>query len=238
MTYFNPFIGVTSDWNLEGKKKYLRVDRLILKWLVKENMTPLVFPPIPGTEDTMLEAVSAIVIPGGRDINPKFYGVSAGDDSEDLCDLERTSFESALLWRCARLNIPVLGICLGCQVINVAFGGTLIPHLNDPFSRHRNSDSKEPVLHRIYPKEGCFIKSLSFTKDTRVSSSHHQAVSKVAPSFFASAYGPGKVIEVIESEEFPLIKGIQWHPERTPHSPLSRSIAKWLREKAIESKTI
>lgn len=230
----NPFIGVTSDWTSEGKTDYLRVDKPLLKWLSKENLTPVVFPSLPGTEDLVLEAVSGVVIPGGKDILPKFYGANIEENCEEFCDIERSSFETALLWRCARLNIPVLGICLGCQVINVAFGGTLIFHLDDPFSHHRKIESKEPVLHRIYPKGESFIKKLNFTKDTRVSSSHHQAIGNIAPSFFASAYGPDKVIEAIESDDFPLIKGIQWHPERTPHSPLSKSIANWLREKAIE----
>lgn len=229
-----PFVGVTSDWSSEGKSKYVRVDKPILRWLSKENIVPIVFPSLPGMEDSMLETVSAVVIPGGKDILPKFYGGSVEENCEDFCDIERTSFESALLWRCARLNIPVLGICLGCQVINVAFGGTLIFHLDDPLSHHRKKESKAPVLHRIYPKGECFIKKLSFTKDTRVSSSHHQAVGRLAPCFYASAYGPDKVIEAIESYDYPFIKGIQWHPERTPHSPLSKSLAKWLREKAIE----
>lgn len=231
-----PFIGVTSDWKSEGKSKYLRVDKAILNWLSRENMIPLVFPSLPGLEDKILESVSGVVIPGGKDILPKFYGGTITEDAEDFCDVERTSFETALLWRCARLDIPVLGICLGCQVINVAFGGTLISHIEDPNSRHRKSSSKGSVFHRIYPKGKCLIKELAFTKDTRVSSSHHQAVSKLAPSFFASAFGPDKVIEVIESSDFPFIKGIQWHPEKTPRSPLSRSLARWLREKAIERK--
>jgi putative glutamine amidotransferase len=234
MMGLNPFVGVTSDWKSEGKNKYVRVDKVILKWLSRENITPIVFPSLPGKEDSMLESVSAVVIPGGKDILPKFYGGIIDENCEEFCDVERTSFESALLWRCARLNIPVLGICLGCQAINVAFGGTLIFHLEDPFSHHRNKDSKAPVFHRIYPKGECFIKKLAFTKHTRVSSSHHQAVGRLAPSFYASAYGPDKVIEVIESNDFPLIKGIQWHPERTPRSPLSKSLARWLREKAIE----
>lgn len=232
----NPFVGVTSDWNLEGTQKYLRVDKKILLWLKEENMTPIVFPSLPGTEDFMLEKVYAVVLAGGKDILPKFYGGVIDEDSEDFCDIERTSFESALLWRCARLNIPVLGICLGCQVINVAFGGTLLNHLDDPFSKHRNLKTKSSVLHKIYPKDNCFIKELHFLRNTRVSSSHHQAIHKLAPSFFATAFGPDKVIEVIESNDFPLIKGVQWHPEKTPRSPLSKNLARWLRDKAIEKR--
>ena len=230
-----PVVGVTSDWNKEPGGLYLRVDREILKWLRNEGIVPLVFPPLPGSEDLMLETVSAVVIPGGRDILPKFYGAfSEEEHEEEFCHKDRTAFEIALLWRSARLGVPVLGICNGCQAVNVAFGGDLVFHLDDPRQRHRKNGPPRPVTHRVHPEEGSFLGEMKVTKDTRVSSSHHQAIGRVADSFKVTAYGPDRVIETIESDEFPLIKGVQWHPERTPHSPLSRRLAKWLKEKALQ----
>jgi putative glutamine amidotransferase len=233
-----PLIGVTADWKEENGQLYLRVDRGVLEWLKDEGMTPVVFPSFPGSEEHLLDSVSGLVIPGGRDIAPEFYsGVPEKDFEEDNCHKDRTAFEIALLWRAARLNIPVLGICLGCQVINVAFNGDLIPHLDDPKGRHRRKNSKKTVNHRVHPVEGSFIENMEITKDTRVSSSHHQAVGKVAPGWKVTAYGPDRVIEIIESDEYPLVKGIQWHPERTPHSPLSKSLALWLKKKALDRKS-
>lgn len=227
-------VGVTSDWKKEEKSKYLTVDERILKWLKNEGMTPIVFPPIPGLEDDMVKNVLGVIIPGGKDIEPKFYGGMKDENSEEFCDMERTYFEWALLWKCARSKIPVLGICLGCQVINVVFGGNLIFHLQDHYHRHRGEAGKRSVLHKLHILENCFLKELKVPYSSRVSSSHHQAVGKVAPPFKITAFGPNKVAEVIESDEYPLIKGIQWHPERTPRSPLSKKIAKWFKMKCLE----
>jgi len=230
-----PRIGLTADWNDENGQLYLRVDRRVAEWLKNEGMNPVVFPSFPGMEEQLLDSVSGLVIPGGRDIEPEFYsGVPEKEVEEEYCHGDRTSFEIALLWRAARLNIPVLGICLGCQLINVAFNGDLVPHLEDPRGRHRRRNGKKAVNHRIHPLEGSFIEDMDVTGDTRVSSSHHQVVGKLAPGWKATAYGPDKVIEVIESDEYPLVKGIQWHPERTPHSPLSKKLALWLKEKALD----
>ncbi len=226
-------VGVTADWNRESSAKYLRVDERVIKWLKNENIIPIVFPPLPGLEDEMIQNVSGIILPGGRDIHPKFYGAIVDENAEQFCDEERTYFEFALLWRCARSSIPVLGLCLGCQVINVAFGGSLIFHLDDPKKRHRGNSGRS-VLHRLHIKEHSFLKEFNVTYDTRVSSSHHQAILRVADSFKPTAYGPDKVIEAIESDEFPLIKGVQWHPERTPRSHLSKNLLKWFKNKCLE----
>lgn len=232
-----PFIGVTSDWNDESGALYTRVDRRVIEWVRNEGMIPVVFPSFPGAEVELLGTVSGLLVPGGRDIDPYFYsGVPEKEFEEEYCHRDRTSFEIALLWRAARLGVPVLGICLGCQVMNVAFGGDLIPNLDDPRNRHRRRNGKKAVNHRLHSYEGSFIGEMELTGDTRVSSSHHQAVGRVAPGWIATAYGPDDVIEVIESEEYPLVKGIQWHPERTPHSPLSKNLASWLKDKALSLK--
>lgn len=232
-----PFIGVTCDWNNEGGVLYTRVDRRVLEWLNDEGMTPVVFPSFPGAEEELLRTVSGLMVPGGRDIDPDFYsGVPQKEFEEEYCHRDRTSFEIALLWRAARLGVPVLGICLGCQVINVAFGGDLVPHLDDPKGRHRKKNGRKAVNHRLHSFEGSFIEEMDLTGDTRVSSSHHQAVGRVAPGWKATAFGPDGVIEVIESEEYPLVKGVQWHPERTPNSPLSKNLASWLKDKALALK--
>ncbi len=232
-----PLIGVTSDWNSENGALYARVDRRVIGWLKDEGMTPVVFPSFPGAEEELLTAVSGLLISGGRDIDPYFYsGVPEKEFEEEYCHRDRTSFEIALLWRAARLGVPVLGICLGCQVINVAFGGDLIPHLHDPKGRHRRRNGRKAVNHRLHSYEGSFIEEMELTGDTRVSSSHHQAVGRVAPGWKVTAFGPDEVVEVIESEEYRLVKGIQWHPERTPNSPLSKDLASWLKDKALALK--
>jgi len=232
-----PLVGVTSDWNREDAALYTRADRRVIEWLKEEGIIPVVLPSFPGIEEELLSAVSGLVIPGGRDIEPFYYsGVPEKEFEEEYCHRDRTAFEIAILWRAARLGIPVLGICLGCQVMNVAFGGDLIPHLDDPKGRHRRRNGRKAVNHRLHSFEGSFIEDMEVTGDTRVSSSHHQAVGRVAPGWRATAYGPDEVVEVIESDEYPLVKGIQWHPERTPHSPLSRDLAAWIREKALALK--
>lgn len=230
------FVGVTSDYYLVNGKKFIKIDKTILSWLKKGGFIPIVLPPFPGIENEYLKIVDCVLIPGGRDIHPKFYGSTIKEYHEDFCDDERTSFEWTLIRKCAKESIPLLGICLGCQMINVAFGGTLIDHLNDPKGHHRDKETKKSVLHRIYLRNNSFLKNYVDLKNLWVSSSHHQAIKELAPAFYSTAFGPDNVIEVIESNDYPYIKGVQWHPERTPNSKVSKGILKWFREKTIEKK--
>ena len=229
-----PKVGVTADWIARENGFNLVLERNYISWLVKGGFQPFVLPAEPARVETALDGVDAVLLSGGGDVLPEFYGGNPQPLPEErFSHRERCAFDIALVWRAARLQMPVLGICLGCQLINVAFGGDMVRHLDDPGFLHRRSAPGRPnPLHRIRVLPDTLIESFSPTCDTRVSSSHHQAVGRLAPGWAVTAVGPDDVPEAIESSEHPAILGVQWHPERTPRSPLSISILEWFREAA------
>lgn len=227
-------VGVTADWKEREGAWVAVLDRRYSEWLAAAGLQPVILPSLPGREDEALDGVDALVLSGGGDLRPEFYaGSTAPRPEESYSHRDRCAFELALSWRAFHTGVPLLGICLGCQTLNVAFGGDLVRHLSDPQFRHRKPAPGRPnPLHRIHVAPRTLLASLGPTPDTRVLSSHHQAVGRLAPGWVASAYGPGQVVEAIESPGHPQVLGVQWHPERTPHSPLSARIAAWLSSQA------
>lgn len=227
-------MGITADWVPRENGFNLVLERNYVSWLVKGGFQPFVLPAEPARVETALEGVDAVLLSGGGDVLPEFYGGNPQPlPEEKFCHRDRCAFDIALIWRAARLRMPLLGICLGCQLINVAFGGDMVRHLDDPrFLHRRSAPGRHNPLHLIRAVPGTLIDSFSPTRDTRVSSSHHQAAGRLAPGWTVSAFGPNGVPEAIESTSHPNILGVQWHPERTPRSPLSASILEWFREAA------
>jgi len=234
-----PRIGVTADWVERDGKPWLTLDRRYADWFVWSGFQPVVLPAQPGREEQALEGLDALCLTGGGDVRPEFFGANPTPLPEErFSHRDRTAFEIALAWRAVRLGVPVLGICLGCQTLNVAFGGDLVRHLEDPHARHRRPSPDRPnPRHRLHAVPGSRISALDPTPDTRVVSSHHQAVARVAPGWRVGAFGPDGVIEALECPAYPGVLGVQWHPERTPHSPFTIRLAEWFREAAEAHRT-
>ena len=166
-----------------------------------------------------LSGCGALLLPGGGDIDPARYG-QENRGSTDI-DRERDELEFGLLREALARRLPVLGVCRGCQLLNVAFGGTLhqdIPDHGpiDEKDRLHPSRCADPVLTGLYGES--FI----------VNSWHHQAVDRLGEGFRAVQWAPDGVVEAIRHEELPLF-GVQWHPERL-REPTDgwRLIARWL----------
>ena len=171
-----------------------------------------------------------IIFSGGEDIHPSHYGNPDYVAAYHLTDFnpERDRFELDLADEILDSGIPVLGICRGMQLINVHFGGTLVPDLpsfgKPPHSRDETGTDRR---HDISIEPDSRLAHLAGTNGT-INSAHHQAVDRVAPGFRTVAISTDGVIESIErtsaSDNYLLL--VQWHPERMPDAdnPLSRSI--------------
>lgn len=151
------------------------------------------------------EGCDALLLPGGGDIDPSRYGQE--NRGSVGIDPERDALEFAALETALRFGLPVLGICRGCQLLNVALGGTLrqdIPDhraISEDVDRLHLSRTADPVLTALYGEE--FI----------INSSHHQAVDRPGEGFRPVQWAPDGTAEAIRHQALPLF-GVQWHPER------------------------
>ena len=213
-----PWIGVTPDYN-PGQRKvtqggeptyYLRAR--YIRAIRDAGGIPVILPPSRVSSDirASLSGISALVLTGsGPDIDPRVYGEKRKFRFE-LMSRERSDFERLLIRSALRRDLPILGICGGMQVLNVALGGTLIQDIGhqvrDPLNHRRGTHGvrMEPdsLLHRILRRT-----------TLRVNTSHHQAIRRPGRGLIVSAYAPDGVIEGIEFPAARLVLGVQWHPE-------------------------
>lgn len=161
-----------------------------------------------------LSKADGIIISGGPDVNPAIYGKASETDRCESIDNRRDSLELKMIRYAMDNNIPLLGICRGHQILNVAQQGSLIidiPNDYDTTIVHRRGGD-----HMVRIIEGTLLSDLIQPDSGLVNSSHHQAVDILAPGYRASAFAPDGIIEAIEPNDLeghPFILGVQWHPE-------------------------
>jgi putative glutamine amidotransferase len=166
-----------------------------------------------GDSDRILDLVAdcaALIVSGGNDVDPSFYGVPLGGGEQDP-DPERDAIELEVVRQSTAAGRPVLGICRGIQVLAVADGGTLIADLPSAgFNGHWEEEREHEPVHEVAADPGSLAARV-LSGATVVNSIHHQAVASTGASLRATAWSPDGVIEAVEG---PGILGIQWHPER------------------------
>lgn len=167
--------------------------------------------------DHLLRLIDGLIISGGYDVHPKYYDSSKVHKSVKLTP-DRDKFELALVKKARGKKIPVLGICRGHQLINVAFGGTLYQDLS--LSKGKTFDHKSGRIldyqkkHQVIIKKGSKLFSILGKKEIEVNTSHHQIIKDVAPGFVATAWSnEDGVIEGLESQKDRYLLSVQWHPE-------------------------
>ena len=161
---------------------------------------------------TLAQVLDGVVIAGGQDVDPRLYGSTPGPRSTVL-DPERDAFECELVRACLRHSRPVLGICRGIQLVNVALGGTLRGDL-DVGTGQSHAFLGYPAAHRSHTvdlTEGSVLAGLLGPR-VAVNSYHHQCVEHLGAGLTATAHASDGVVEGIESVGIDLI-GVQWHPE-------------------------
>ena len=188
----------------------------------------------------ILQIVDGIVFTGGSDINPSRYG---REDAIGVCssiDRERDAREFTWFAYAQEHGIPILAICRGMQLANIALGGTMISDISSllPSSLEHSSTTGD-VWHNIVIDPSSLLATGTLRYRVEVNSSHHQAVDMVAPELRVTAYATDGIVEIIEWKDSagkPFFLGVQWHPERMPpNDPLSCTIANVFLQAVAES---
>lgn len=163
---------------------------------------------IPGSDpERMITMVDGLLLQGGKDISPSMYGEEKIPEC-GVNNLAEDEFHIALIKEAIRQKKPILGICRGLQIINVALGGTLCQHL--PNQEHKHYEDYENPSHTISIVPGTKLASIFGDGELPVNSLHHQGIKQLAPSLTAAAYSPDGLIEAVEADG---IIAVQCHPE-------------------------
>jgi len=168
----------------------------------------------------VLGVIDGVLLTGGGDVDPAFYGEARHESIQDA-EPGRDEFELDLARRAMEGDVPVLAICRGAQVLNVAAGGTLVQDIPTAVTTelsHRITEPKNCVAHDIQVARDSRLHSalgdaVSASCACRVNSRHHQSVGKLGHNITASATASDGVIEGIEAPDATFCVGVQWHPE-------------------------
>jgi putative glutamine amidotransferase len=200
-----------------------------VKAILAAGGLPLLLPNVePDLAASYLSRVDALLLSGGLDVDPLYYDEGPHQKLGDL-DQVRDEYELALAKGARDSGMPVLAICRGVQVLNVAYGGTLIqdiPSEVDGALKHeQHSVRQDSLSHRVRIEPGTKLHEIAGGNDEmRVNSFHHQSVKDVANGFVITARTSDGVIEAIEDPRHPFCVGVQWHPERTLENDLTRAL--------------
>lgn len=180
--------------------------------------------------------LDGLILVGGNDVDPKHYGEEPRVKLGKL-DPARDQSDMAYIEACNELYIPVLGVCRGMQLLNVAYGGSLYQDLSEIESWKIQHDQATPVsepLHEIKVEENTILSQLLKSENAMVNTVHHQAIKDLSPQFEVSARSSDGIVEAIESAEGPAMLGVQWHPELLfEKSEEQLAIFKWLTTSAV-----
>ncbi len=162
-----------------------------------------------------LNLIDGLLLPGGVDVDPLLYGEEPQPKMGRI-NVGMDRVEMSLIPKILEMNMPVLGICRGIQMLNVAAGGTLYQDIqmsSNAILKHRQDAPRWYATHDIQVQKGSRLLDILGHSTIRVNSFHHQAVKEVAPDFVVSAVANDGIIEGIESTRHDFAIGVQCHPE-------------------------
>ena len=232
-----PRIAITLEMSVKGDKRLNYLDLAYSQCVFEAGGMPLFFPPLPSPEffEQALSLIDGLVLTGGADIHPSYFGEEIGGPVI-LSPNERTEFDIHLFQTSLKAGKPILAICHGMQILNVALGGTLIQDIPSQLPGsllHRVEKDSVPARHKVTIEAGSRLANcMKGMVEFEVSSIHHQAVKTLGKNLQVSARAPDGIVEGVELPDHPKVIGIQWHPEKDPQSEASRRLFQALVEMA------
>ncbi len=231
-----PLIGITTSGKNERETTsplydtFATLPTLYIEAVRRAGGVPVLLPPGDDWRD-VLPALGGIVVSGGADVNPACYDGNAAHPSLTVLVPDRDTAELALTRHlAAESDLPVLFICRGIQVLNVALGGTLHEHLPDvlPQDIHRDAAGNWAV-HDVQVDAGSKLAAVMGAAQVRTTSGHHQALRQLGEGLEVVATAPDGVIEAVRLRGRDNLLAVQWHPEMSAaDDPTQQRLFDWL----------
>jgi gamma-glutamyl-gamma-aminobutyrate hydrolase PuuD len=207
------------------------------RWFVdsvaRAGGTPLVVPMLPQPfASSVVESVGALVLTGGGDVDPACYG-AAPDAATRGVDPDRDGWELALARAALEARLPLLAVCRGAQVLNVALGGTLVQHLPHVSEmRHGWADRYGEYVHDVTLDPASRLAATLGVTTVGANSLHHQAVQAGGTGVVVVGRSADGTVEAFEVDGHPEVLAVQWHPELLEHQPVHQRLFRWVVEAA------
>jgi putative glutamine amidotransferase len=225
-----PLIGITT---YQSKNTYgqptVDLQQSYIRAVMEAGGVPVLIPSLIAEDgwDAVYSRLDGILFSGGGDIALEHF---VGDPHPRIDDVEpeRDSIELKMVQAAVSDGKPFLGICRGCQVINVALGGTLYTHIPDQlpnaFDHSYPGNMRTVLVHEVKIEEGTRVAEIYGEPIIKVNSLHHQGLKDVAPALRVAGHAPDGLVEAIELPDHPFAVAVQWHPEWLRDQPSTRNL--------------
>jgi putative glutamine amidotransferase len=210
-----PIIGITTSLQDE---KLITLSHDNVDSITQAGGVPFILPNLLKDDEVERAAqqIDGLLVTGGGDIDPTLFGEEPHPNLGSITPA-RDQFEIAIIRKMMEQNKPILAICRGCQILNIAAGGDMFQDIyaqhDKQLLQHSQRAPRSHGSHFVKVKEGSLLHEITNSTNFKVNSFHHQTVRHVAQGFQMTAVASDGIIEALESSEHAFILGVQWHPE-------------------------
>jgi len=213
-----PLIGVTTSVTVDKSPERVYVNAAYLQAVEQAGGVPVLLPPSLGvsSRDLLVAQLHGLMLTGGGDVDPRLFGEARHPTVVEV-SADRDTLELELTRRALDQGVPLLAICRGIQVLNVALGGTLYQDIpSDPGSpiAHSQAGRRDHPTHAVRVQDGSRLAAILGAPEINVNSFHHQAIKRLGLGLTAVARAPDGIVEGVEgADRERFVVGVQWHPE-------------------------
>ena len=209
-----PIIGVFVDIDSEGKHSLMKS---YINAISRSGGIPIILPSLSLDEDmlTLVDICDGFCFTGGVDIHPKYYGEEVKETCGEIHD-PRDVYEMTAFPHVFKSGKPIIGICRGAQLLNIALGGSLYQDLPTEYPselQHRQTAPRDEVAHSVEIASPSPLFDIIGEGSMMVNTFHHQAIKRLADGLCPMAYAPDGLIEAVYHASHPYLRAYQWHPE-------------------------
>ncbi|OGL00021.1 MAG: hypothetical protein A3E31_15905 [Candidatus Rokubacteria bacterium RIFCSPHIGHO2_12_FULL_73_22] len=226
-----PLVGVTTSVTVDTYPERAYLNTAYVRAVEQAGGVPVLLPPPLGAaaRDGLWARLDALILTGGGDVDPRHFGEPRHPTLAEVSEA-RDTLELELTRRALAQGFPLLAICRGIQVLNVALGGSLHQDIpSEPGSplAHSQTERRHQPTHHVKVREGSRLAAILGTHEVDVNSFHHQALARLGRGLAAVAWAPDGIVEGVEEtaggDRF--VVGVQWHPEDlVEHDPAARRL--------------